>query len=135
MVGNFNFFIKKVLPALIIRDLTEEEMSVYAAPYKTKESRRPLWVWPREGPLETGGGTPVSTAFAAWRDWLPTSSIPKLCLYTTPGAAIKEKEAAKIRETFVNTDVVHVGEGLHLIQEDCPHEIGEALSNWYARVN
>ena len=135
MAGNLNLFIKKVLPALIVRDLTEEEMAVYAAPYPTLESRRPIWVWPREGPLDADAGTPVGTAFAAWRDWLPTSSMPKLCLYATPGAAIKEKEAEEIRETFVNTDVVHVGEGLHFIQEDCPHEVGGALSSWYARIS
>ncbi|WP_419928898.1 haloalkane dehalogenase [Candidatus Poriferisocius sp.] len=135
IVGHLNLLIKKMLPSLIERDLTKEELAVYAAPYPTKESRRPLWVWPQEVPYDAEGGTPVGDAFVAWRDWLSTSKIPKLCLYTTPGAGIKEREAQKVRETFVNTDVVHVGEGSHFIQEDCPHEIGEALSDWYARVN
>ena len=134
VVGNFNLLIKKVLPDLIVRDLTDEEQAVYAAPYKTKESRRPIWVWPQEGFLDPRKRNPVREAFEAWRDWLPTSNIPKLCLYATPGAGIKEKEATKIRETFTNTEVVNVGEGLHFIQEDCPHEIGEALSNWYAKI-
>ncbi|MEO0432377.1 MAG: haloalkane dehalogenase [Cyanobacteria bacterium J06656_5] len=134
VVGNFNLLIKKVLPDLIVRELTDEEQAVYAAPYKTKESRRPIWVWPQEAFLDPSRRTPVREAFEAWRDWLPTSTIPKLCLYTTPGAGIKEKEAAKIRETFTNTEVLNVGEGLHFIQEDCPHEIGEALSNWYAKI-
>lgn len=132
--GRFNLFIKRVIPALIIRDLTEEEKAVYAAPYPTLESRRPLWVWPREGPLDPAAGTPVSDAFAAWRDWLPTSSMPKLLLYATPGAGVKEREAQHVRDTFTNTEVVNVGEGLHFIQEDCPHEIGETLSEWYSRV-
>ncbi|MEM6452742.1 MAG: hypothetical protein AAF703_20795 [Cyanobacteria bacterium P01_D01_bin.105] len=131
VVGNFNLFINKVLPDMIVRDLSPEEQAVYAAPYKTKESRRPLWMWPQELPLDPAKRTPVREAFEAWRDWLPASRIPKLCLYATPGSAIKEKEAESIRETFANTEVVHVGDGLHFIQEDCPHEIGEALSNWY----
>ena len=135
VVGNFNLFIKKVLPDMVVRDLTEEEKAVYAAPYKTKQSRRPLWVWPQEAPLDPSKRTPVREAFEAWRDWLPQSSIPKLCLYATPGAAIMEKEAVKIRETFSNTEVVNVGEGLHFLQEDRPHEIGEALSNWYAKIS
>ena len=134
MAGSFNLFIKKVLPSLIVRELKTEEHAVYAAPYKTKESRRPIWVWPQEAFLNPSNRTPVRKAFEAWRDWLPTSPIPKLCLYTTPGAAIKEREAEKVRQTFTNTDVVNVGEGLHFIQEDCPHEIGEALARWYAKI-
>ena len=73
-------------------------------------------------------------AFEAWRDWLPTARIPKLLIYATPGAGVKEKEAEKVRQTFTNTEVANVGEGLHFIQEDCPHEIGEALANWYAKI-
>lgn len=133
-VGNFNLFIKKILPDLIIRDLTEEEKAVYAAPYQSKESRRPLWVWPQDGPLDSRKRTPVRIAFEAWRDWLPTSKIPKLCLYAEPGSAIMAHDVEKIRDTFANTDLVCVGEGLHFIQEDCPHEIGEALSNWYKKI-
>ena len=134
LVGNFNLFINKVLPDMILRDLTDEEMAVYAAPYKTKESRRPLWVWPQQGLTNPDKNTPERLAYKAWREWLPSSPIPKLCLYVTPGAAIQEKDAARIRETFTNTEVVNVGEGLHFFQEDCPHETGEALSNWYARI-
>ena len=134
VVGNLNLFIKKVLPDRVVRDLTKEEKAVYAAPYKTVESRRPLWVWPQQIPTDLSAHTPAARALSAWREWVPKSEIPKLCLYVTPGSAIQEKDAAKIRETFTNTDVVHVGEGLHFIQEDCPHEIGEALSHWYARI-
>ena len=134
VVGNLHLFIKKVLPDMVIRDLTKEEKAVYAAPYKTVKSRRPLWVWPQQIPTDLSANTPVAKALSAWREWVPKSEIPKLCLYVTPGSAIQEKDAAKIRETFTNTDVVHVGEGLHFIQEDCPHEIGDALSTWYAKI-
>lgn len=134
LVGNFNLFMKKMLPDMVIRDLTEEETAVYEAPYKTKVSRKPLWVWPQDFPMNPNKRTPVREAFEAWRDWLPTSDIPKLCLFATPGSGITEKEAAHVRETFTNTDVLNVGEGLHFMQEDCPHEIGEALSNWYAKI-
>ncbi|MEM9462386.1 MAG: haloalkane dehalogenase [Myxococcota bacterium] len=134
MAGTLNLFIKKILPDLIIRDLTQEEKAAYAAPYKTRKSRRPLWTWPQDAPVDPSERTPVRKAFESWRDWLPTSSIPKLCLYATPGSAIMAKQVATIRETFANTEVVHVGDGLHFIQEDCPHEIGAALSKWYASI-
>ncbi|MEL6101952.1 MAG: hypothetical protein AAFR68_11630 [Pseudomonadota bacterium] len=134
LVGNLNMMTTKGLTDMIVRKLTAEEKAAYTAPYKTKKSRRPLWVWPTDIPFDTSEDTPVNKAFVAWRDWFPTSSFPKLCLYVTPGAAIKEKEAARIRETFTNTEVVNVGEGLHFMQEDRPHEIGEALAGWYAKI-
>ncbi|MEM6468844.1 MAG: haloalkane dehalogenase [Planctomycetota bacterium] len=130
-VGNLNLLLKKVMPQLINRDLTEAEQAVYSAPYETVKSRKPLWVWPQDAPLDPTKRTPVREAFEAWREWLPSCDIPKLCLYATPGSAIQEKDAEKIRETFSNTKVVNVGEGQHHIQEDCPHEIGEALAKWY----
>ena len=134
IVGNFNIMVKKGLSDMIIRKLTDEEKAVYEAPYKTKASRKPMWVWPQQIPFDPSVNRPVNKAYIAWRDWLPTSEIPKLCLYVTPGAGIKEKEAMRIRETFTNTEVINVGEGLHFMQEDCPHEIGEALSNWYKKI-
>ncbi|MEM9064038.1 MAG: haloalkane dehalogenase [Planctomycetota bacterium] len=135
LVGNFNLFMKKLLPSMIMRELTAEEVSVYAGPYQTKESRRPLWVWPQDAPMDPNKRTPMRKAFEAWRDWLPTSEIPKLCLYATPGSGVMEEDAEKVRQTFTNTEVVNVGKGLHFFQEDCPHETGEALARWYATIS
>ena len=46
LVKRMNIFIKKMLPDLINRDLTKEEMAHYAAPYPTPASRQPLLRWP-----------------------------------------------------------------------------------------
>jgi haloalkane dehalogenase len=48
MVISDNAFVEQILPAGILRDLSEEEMAVYRAPYLTPgESRRPTLTWPR----------------------------------------------------------------------------------------
>lgn len=39
------------LPAATARKLTDEEMSVYRAPFATRESRRPTWRFPNELPI------------------------------------------------------------------------------------
>src|SRR5215831_9113585 len=46
-----NVFVERVLPAATVRKLTEEEMSVYRAPFPTPESRRPTWRFPNELPI------------------------------------------------------------------------------------
>ena len=69
------------------------------------------------------------------RGCLASSEIPKLCFYVTPGVAIKEKDVKVIRDSFKNTEMIHLGKGLHFIQEDYPHEIGQGISKWYYRIN
>lgn len=134
IVQRANIFIKKMLPDMIVRDLTEEEKAFYGSPYPTKKSRKPLLAWPQDVPFADGKPTDVTAAVGSWSKWLAESEIPKLCFYVTPGVAIKEKDVKVIRETFKNTEMIHLGEGLHFIQEDYPHEIGEGLSEWYGRV-
>lgn len=58
MVLEDNLFVEKVLPQSILRELSDEEMAVYRAPYRTPgESRRPTLSWPRQLPIE---GQPLS---------------------------------------------------------------------------
>lgn len=131
---NANIFIKKMLPDMILRKMTKEEMAHYAEPYPDKKSRKPLLAWPLDVPFADGNTTDASEAVKSWAPWLASSEIPKLCFYVTPGVAIKEKDMKKIKETFKNTEIVYLGEGLHFIQEDYPHEIGESLSKWYKEI-
>ena len=129
-----NMFIKKMLPDMILRKLTKEEKQAYAAPYPDAKSRKPLLAWPHDVPFADGATTPATAAVKSWAPWLAGSEFPKLCLYVTPGVAIKEKDVNVIRETYSNTRMIHLGEGLHFIQEDYPHEIGEEISAWYAET-
>ncbi len=135
MAINMNIFIKKMLPDMISRKLTKEEKGFYASPYKTKKSRHPLLAWPQDVPFADGKKTSATEAVRSWAPWLASVDIPKLCFYVTPGVAIKEKDVKVIKETFRNTEMIHLGEGLHFIQEDYPHEIGEALAQWYQRIH
>mgnify|MGYP001791630119 CR=1 FL=1 len=131
---DLNIFIKKMFPSMVMRKLTEKERNFYAAPYKTRRSRVPLLAFPLDGPIDDKKPTVVTAAVKSWAPWLASVTIPKLCLYVTPGVAIQEKDVKKIKETFVNTEMIHVGKGLHFIQEDHPHELGEALSNWHKKI-
>ena len=49
MVLEKNVFVERILPGSVLRSLTEEEMTVYRAPYlDAGESRRPTLTWPRQ---------------------------------------------------------------------------------------
>ena len=49
-----NAFIEIVLPMAVVRKLSEEEMDAYRAPFLEKESREPVYRWPKG---TAGGGT------------------------------------------------------------------------------
>lgn len=131
MVKRMNIMINKLLPDLISRKLTKEEQAWYAAPYPTPKSREVLFAWPKDVPIL---GSPAFShdRVKAYAAWLKETEIPKLCLYVSPGVGLQAEDLVIIRKEFKNTRLVDLGEGLHFIQEDYPHEIGAELSAWYA---
>jgi len=135
MVQVANIFITKMLPDMILRKLTKAEMEFYAAPYRTIKSRKPLLQWPLAVPFNGDKPKEVAKAVSSWHEWLMDSEIPKLFFHVSPGVAIKEKDVKIIKENMKNLTSIDLGEGLHFIQEDYPHEIGEGISKWYQQIH
>ncbi len=128
-----NIFIERILPASIIRDLTDEEMTEYRRPFlEAGEARRPTLTWPRQIPIE---GEPADVAEVArkYAVWMATNNIPKLFINADPGSILTGK-AREFARTFKNQTEVTV-KGTHFIQEDSPDEIGEALVGFVERVD
>lgn len=119
-----NFFIEGVLPRSIIRRLSDEEMEAYRAPYRTREARLPLLVWPRELPIEDEPADVVAIVNEYGR-WLSKSTVPKLFITADPGAVLVGR-ARDFCRTWPNQREVAV-KGIHFVQEDSPAEIGSAL--------
>ena len=128
MVLDKNVFVERILPSSIMRDLTEEEMAAYRAPFADPgESRRPTLTWPRQIPFD---GEPADTAeiIDAYATWLPTTDdLPKLYLHAEPGF-LCQVYADRCR-TWPN-QVESTISGIHFVQEDSPDEIGAALRDW-----
>ena len=134
MVLRANLFIKKMLPDTISRKLNKDENNYYSAPYPNAKSRKPLLAWAMNVPFKDGKTTSATAAIKSWAKWLAKSDIPKLCFYASPGIIMKQKDIEVIKNTFKNTEIVYLGPGLHFIQEDYPHEIGNAISKWYDKI-
>ncbi|MFQ5796172.1 MAG: haloalkane dehalogenase [Candidatus Bipolaricaulia bacterium] len=52
MLVNQNMFVEQLVPGAAMRKLTEEEMNHYREPFKDPSSRKPVWRWPNELPIE-----------------------------------------------------------------------------------
>lgn len=133
MVKAANIFIKKLIPDMIIRKLTKVEKAAYGEPYQTISSRTPLLAWPRDVPIAGKPEFSYNTVME-YVKWLKVTEIPKLCLHVEPGIAIKKEDAIWIKKNLKNTKMVHLGKGLHYIQEDYPEEIGTEISQWYESI-
>jgi haloalkane dehalogenase len=127
-----NVFIEKLLPARILRSLSETEMAIYRRPYlQPGEDRRPTLEFPREIPVD---GAPEHTALIVkdYGEWMATNDIPKLFINGDPGTIITGSLLDLCR-TWRNQEEVTVG-GRHFLQEDSPHEIGQAIARWLIRL-
>lgn len=132
MVLDRNLFVDRILPASIIRDLTQEEMDVYRAPYVDPgESRRPTLTWPRQIPIN-GEPKDVHQIVTEYASWMASNNMPKLFINAEPGSILTGRQRDFCR-TWQNQTEVAVP-GYHFIQEDSPHEIGEALATWRASI-
>jgi haloalkane dehalogenase len=124
-----NVFVERLLPASVIRPLSDEEMDRYRARFtEPGESRRPTLTWPRQIPI---GSEPrdVHEIVDAYSKWLQASnSVPKLFVNADPGIILAGRQREFARQ-LPNQEQVTV-KGLHFIQEDSPREIGEAVARF-----
>ena len=122
-----NLFIEGVLPSAIIRDLSEKEMTVYRKPFLNELERRPTLDWPRQIPIN-GEPEEVCAIVEKYSGWMSENEIPKLFINAKPGSILVGKQR-KFCRAWKNQKEVTV-KGTHFIQEDSPHEIGQAIAEW-----
>jgi haloalkane dehalogenase len=129
MILEGNAFVEGVLPSATVRQLTEEEISVYRAPFPTPASRRPTWRFPNELPIAGEPADVYATLESAHRA-LAQSSYPKLLFAGDPGALISPVFAESFAKGLKNCKVVKLSSGLHYLQEDHPDVIGANVNEW-----
>ena len=127
MIIEKNLFVEAVLPGSILRPLSQEELDEYRRPFVDPPHRRPTLTWPRQIPIE-GEPADVTEIVQSYADWLSTSEVPKLFINAEPGAILTGSQREFCRRWPNLTEVTVAGS--HFIQEDSPHEIGEAIAAW-----
>jgi len=128
MVLEKNVFVERVLPAAVLRGLTEEEMAEYRRPYlEPGEDRRPTLSWPRQIPI-AGEPRDVHDIVAGYSDWLTESDLPKLFINAEPGSILVGPQRQFCRGWQNQTEITV--RGSHFLQEDSPDEIGAAIAAW-----
>ncbi len=130
MILEDNMFINEILgKQAVLTPLSDEVLTVYNSYYPDAASRAPLLAWPREVPI---GGAPAETVGLTHRiaGFLTTSEIPKLLFNVTPGGITPEPAVQWMQANVPALTTVHLGPGVHFIQEDYPDEIGQGIADW-----
>lgn len=133
MILDGNAFIERVLPGSILRNLDDEEMAAYRAPFPTPESRRPTLMLPRELPI-AGEPADVYQALELAHAALAASTYPKLLFVGEPGALVSPAFASDFAAKLQHCAVIRLGPGQHYLQEDHPEAIGRSVAGWIAGV-
>jgi len=133
-IGGENKFLTDVFPTWSNRKLTIDEVKAYTAPFETIKSRKPIYKWVSEVPLN-GKPEYMADLVKNYREKLQQSQIPKLFFYAEPGAFMPKPVADWVKSNLPNLKSVNIGEGVHFLQEDNPNLIGEELKSWLNELN
>ncbi|MEM8652021.1 MAG: haloalkane dehalogenase, partial [Pseudomonadota bacterium] len=89
--------------------------------------------WPREIPI--GGDPAEATAeVTANGEWLYETELPKLLFYAEPGSLAPKPVIEYMTANLKNLETRFLGAGLHFLQEEHPHLIGQGLADWLRRI-
>lgn len=122
--------VAKFLATRMLRKLTSEEMACYVEPFKTLESKKPLWRYLQELPLGEGSED-INKIIANNSKYLQKSHIPKLMLYAIPGFITHIDAVVWAKDHLSNLTLADVGEALHFAQESQTQNFRQALAQWY----
>ncbi len=123
-----NIFVEKILPASIMRKLSDAEMNNYRRPFlKSGSDRQPTLSWPRQIPIDNHPSD-VTKIVEKYSKYLSKSSIRKLFINADPGSILVGRQREYCRN-WKNQKEVTV-KGIHFIQEDSPLEIANEIVAW-----
>jgi len=93
-----NEFVEQILPASIVRPLSDAEMKEYRAPFLEPKHREPTWRFPNELPI-AGEPVDVYAMATAYEQWLLETDLPKLFFWDSPGGPDFRGKSCMVRAT------------------------------------
>ena len=116
------------------RPLSEEEKSRYEEPLKTPKDREVILRWVRDLPV-ANDPPDVFKAVQSYSEFLCTTRIPKLLLYTNPGAILRKEHQVWCQQNLKYLSMVNLDPSntttIQCLMERYPKTIGEAILEWY----
>ena len=120
-------FNRRGVPLQIKRELSDEELEAYCAPYKEPGTRKAQMAWPGQA---ISPSTDMINEFQYATEFLTSDRrLPKLLLYADE-SLVGPSEAQWFEQNVPNSTTACVGEGYHYFFEDQPQEIVKKFTRW-----
>jgi haloalkane dehalogenase len=126
-------FIDAIMPKPITRQLSEDELDHYQAPFRKQGSAKPILNYIKDL-IQSDRREALNSLIYNYTEQLTDSRLPKLMLYSIPGFITTIATVMWAKKTLPNLEVVEIGEELHLGQESYPELMGEVMSAWLQSV-
>ena len=128
-VLNANRWQETILPTMSETPLADAVITEYKRAFPTPESRQPLLDMSRSLPI---GGAPadVVASYSAAADWWMQTDLPKLVMHAQPGRLYPAELVEWTQANVPNVTAIPVGPGLHLVQEENPRAVAQAIDTW-----
>jgi haloalkane dehalogenase len=124
-----NLFIEYLLP---LRQIPKEAIEVYRRHFRTPgPGRQPMLTWTRELPI-AGEPADVVRIVDDYATWLSGSRVPKLFIDAEPAGFLIGAQREFCR-AWPNQETALV-KASHFLQEEAPHEVGEATARFISKV-
>jgi haloalkane dehalogenase len=132
IVANGAHFVDQVLPQLVLRALTQDEMNRYRKPFEGEGSGKPLQQYVQE--ILPNNSEKLNQLINDYSEKLRKSKLPKLMLYSVPGFITTIATIMWAKEHLNPLEIADIGEALHCAQETNPDTMGETISVWLQGV-
>jgi haloalkane dehalogenase len=117
----FNLFVNVLLPMGTARTLRSEEMHAYRWPFRTRSSRKPVEVLPREILASQPYLAEVEVGLSRLSD------KPALILWGARDLAFQDRHRLRFERLFAQHRTVLLANAGHYIQEDEPERISDEI--------
>ena len=122
-----NGVVRWFFSAGVVNRLPRDVMKMYLAPFRSRASRQPTYVFPRQ--LTAAG----SLLAEVERDLSAIADKPVLILWGDRDFAFKAHEQNRFRTAFPRHRNITLRGAGHFIQEDAPEAICDAIEAWHDR--
>ncbi|MCU7616241.1 alpha/beta fold hydrolase [Chryseobacterium sp. PBS4-4] len=116
-----NSMMKFILESGMNEKLEENEIAAYLSPFKTKKSRIPTWIFPKE---IVGSRLFLKDVELGMNNLVDK---PVLFIWGDADGAFREGELSRLQEFFPKNELVVLKGVKHYIQENAPDEICKAV--------
>lgn len=126
-----NFFVDQFIENAMFAPISDKMWAAYRAPFAEEQNRKVIWSSIRAVPFGENSDPAIRASWNTFAQFFVTTEVPQLVIHGEPGQVYTPEVAQFVASSMKNSTVKSIGTALHFYQEDQPHRLGIAITEWY----